>query len=130
MICSSEGKNGIKFIGEDGWIFVNRHELKASDPDILKIKLEPDDVQLYNTGENTDAFVNHYKNWLDCIVSRERCICDVEIGHRSATVCHLGNISLRLGRRLRWNPGTMTFYKDRTASETMMGRPMRAPWHL
>ncbi|UCD27830.1 MAG: Gfo/Idh/MocA family oxidoreductase [Planctomycetota bacterium] len=134
LICSSEPcgqeSNGIKFIGEDGWIFVNRRKIEASDPDILKIELGPDDVRLYNTGDNPNSFVNHYKNWLDCIQTRQRCICDVEVGHRSCTVCHLGNISLRLGRRLKWNAGPMTFFKDQTATDTMMGRPMRPPWHL
>jgi predicted dehydrogenase len=134
LICSSEpsehGSNGVKFEGKDGWIFVNRRTILASDPDILKIEPGPDDVLLYNTGDSPNSFVNHYKNWLDCIVSRDRCICDVEIGHRSATICHLGNISLRLGRDLKWNAGPMTFFKDQTASETMMGRPMRPPWHL
>jgi len=130
LICKSDGENGVKFIGEDGWIFVNRHRIEASDPDILKIELGPNDVRLYNTGDDPNAFINHYNNWLECVKTRERPICDVEIGHRSATVCHLGNISVRLGREIKWNAGPMTFFKDDTAANAMRGRPMRAPWHL
>jgi len=130
LICRSEGKNGVKFISDDGWLFVNRHEIKASDPEILKIELGPQDVRLYNTGDDPNGFTNHYTNWLDCIANRRRPICDVEIGHRSATVCHLGNIAMRLGREIKWNAGPMTFVKDETAMNAMMGRPMRPPWHL
>ena len=122
LICHSEGKNGIKFTGEDGWIFVNRGGIEASDPDILDIKLGPNDIRLYKSD-------HHHLNWLDCIATRERCICDVEIGHRSVTVCHLGNIAMRLGRQLKWDPETEKFVGDEVANQ-LIGKPMRAPWHL
>jgi predicted dehydrogenase len=118
----TEFGNGVKFTGENGWIFVSRGEIKASDPDILKIKLGPNDVHLYDSP-------NHHANWLDCIQSRKRCICDVEIGHRSVSVCHIGNISMRLGRPLQWDPVKEQFVGDDEAN-AMMSRPMRAPWHL
>ncbi len=114
--------NGIKFTGENGWIFVSRGEIQASDPDLLKSKFGPGDVRLYNSD-------HHHVNWLDCIQSRERCICDVEVGHRSVTVCHIGNISMRLGRPLNWDPQKEQFVGDDQAN-AMLGRPMRAPWHL
>jgi hypothetical protein len=101
---------------------VSRGEIKASDPEILKTELGPSDVRLYKSD-------HHHDNWLDCIASRERCICDVEIGHRSVSVCHLGNISMKLGRPLKWNPEKEMFEGDETANQ-MLGRPMRAPWHL
>jgi hypothetical protein len=62
-------------------------------------------------------------------MSRERCICDVEIGHRSVTVCHLGNIAIKLGRELHWDPKTEMFVNDEEANR-MLDRPRRAPWHL
>ncbi len=114
--------NGIMFTGTDGWIFVNRSEIAASDPALLEIELGPNDVRLYKSD-------HHHNNWLDCIQSRERCICDVEIGHRSVTVCHLGNISIRLGRPLEWDPKKEDFVGDEPASQ-MVRKPMRAPWHL
>ncbi len=114
--------NGIKFTGENGWIFVSRGEIKASDPDILKIELGANDVRLYKSD-------NHHKNWFDCIKSRERCICDVEIGYRSVTICHIGNISIRLGRPLKWDPEKEMFVGDEAANQ-MLRRPMRAPWHV
>ena len=114
--------NGIKFKGDNGWIFVSRGEIKASNPDILKIELGPNDVRLYKSD-------NHHANWLDCIQSRKRCICDVEIGHRSVTICHIGNISMRLGRPLKWDPVKEEFIGDNEAN-AMISRPKRAPWHL
>ncbi len=114
--------NGVKFTGEKGWIFVSRSEIRASDPEILKIELGPSDIRLYKSD-------HHHNNWLDCIASRERCICDVEIGHRSVSVCHIGNISMKLGRPLKWNPEKEMFEGDEAAN-AMLGRAMRAPWHL
>ncbi len=112
--------NGIKFTGSDGWIFVCRgNRLEASNPDI--IDSEPK-VRLYVSKD-------HHTNWLDCIESRKRCICDVEIGHRSVSICHMGNISMRLGRPLKWDPDNERFVDDEAANQ-MLSRPMRAPWHL
>ncbi|HQA00512.1 MAG TPA: gfo/Idh/MocA family oxidoreductase, partial [Phycisphaerae bacterium] len=68
-------------------------------------------------------------NWIECIKTRQRPICDVEVGHRSATVCHLGNIAMQLGRPLKWDPVKEQFIDD-DAANALLSRPMRAPWHL
>ena len=72
---------------------------------------------------------NHHANWLECIKTRKLPICDVEIGHRSATVCHLGNIAVRLGRSIKWDPVKEEFIGD-TDAPNMLSRPYRAPWKL
>ena len=91
--------------------------------DILKTRISTDsDVRLYVSDD-------HHNNWLDCIHSRERPICDVEVGHRSVTVCHLGNIAIKLGRELNWDPVKEEFVGDEQA-QRMCSKPMRAPWHL
>ena len=59
---------------------------------------------------------NHHANWLDCIKSRKLPICDVEIGHRSATVCHLGNIAIRTGRKITWDPVKEQIVGDKEAA--------------
>lgn len=121
--CNSGGENGVKFYGEnDQWIFVNRGKIEASNPDILKIELGPNDKHLYKSD-------HHHENWLNCIQTRERPICDVEIGHRSVTVCHLGNIAMRLGRTLKWDPKAEHFVNDPEA-DRFMSRPRRSPWAL
>ncbi len=89
---------------------------------MLKYQFTAREVRLHES----NAHPNH---WLDCIKSGERPICDVEIGHRSATVCHLGNIAIRLGRELHWDPKAERFVGDEQAN-LMTSRPMRAPWHV
>jgi predicted dehydrogenase len=120
--CHSQGENGAKFTGEDGWVFVSRGEIRASDPEILKTKFSSSDTRLYVSRD-------HHDNWLDCIQSRERPICDVEIGHRSCTICHLGNIAMQLGRELKWDPAAEQFVDDEQANR-LVSKPMRAPWHI
>ena len=72
---------------------------------------------------------NHMQNWLDCIRSRELPIADVEIGHRSTTVCHLGNIARWANRPLKWDPDAERFIDDDDAN-AYVSRPMREPWTL
>lgn len=120
--CHSDGENGVKFTGTNGWVFVSRETIRASDPEILKIELSGKDTRLYESRD-------HHENWLDCIQSRKRPICDVEIGHRSVTVCHLGNIAVKLGRELNWDPKAEQFVGDEQAN-LLTSKPMRSPWHL
>jgi hypothetical protein len=115
--------NGVLFVGDDGrWIFVNRDTIQASDPKIIDEPLPQDAVRLYPSN-------NHMGNFLDCVRSRKRPTCDVEVGHRSATVCHLGVIALRSGKQLRWDPAAEHFVGDPEANK-WLSRPMRAPWKL
>jgi len=123
LICQSEGRNGITFYGTDGRIFVCRGGVLECDPPEIKFEpLGPGDVHLYKSDD-------HVGNFLECVRTRKLPICDVEIGHRSCTVCHLGNIAIRLGRKLRWNPAAEHFVDDPEA-ERWIEKPMRAPWHL
>lgn len=113
---------GTTFIGSEGRIFVNRGKLKSTPEDILKQPLGSDAVRLYNS-------TNHHANFLECVKTRELPICDVEIGHRSATACHLGNIAVRLGRKIQWDAGTEQIPNDPEAA-AMLSRPYRQPWTL
>lgn len=122
-------KNGIRYEGTNGWIFVNRSKIEASDPELLKWEPGPNDKRVINTGTSDDNWANHYGNWIECIKTRQRPICDVEVGHRTATVCHLGNIAMTLGRLLKWDPAAEQFVGDDEAN-SMLSRPMRAPWKL
>ena len=73
--------------------------------------------------------MSHVRNFLDCMRSRRRPAADVEEGHLSATLCHIANISTRLGRSLRWDPEREIFADDSEASR-MLSRPYRTPWRL
>jgi predicted dehydrogenase len=112
--------SGTTFIGSKGRIHVNRGKLSSTPGDIIKQELGTDDVHLY-------ASSNHHANFLDCIKTRKQPICSVEVGHRSATACHLGNLAVRLGRKLNWDAEKEDFIDDKDAS-AMRTRPYRAPY--
>jgi predicted dehydrogenase len=124
LVClQGEGKGrSVEFQGERGTIGVWRGGIEASDPEILKAGEGEGREPLYVSDD-------HHQNWLDCIKSREKPICDVEIGHRSATVCHLGNIAIRSGRKIAWDPAAETIPDDAQAA-AMLSRPYRSPWQL
>ena len=101
-----EGKstpNDVQFLGSEGWIYVARGSIKSSLPDLITTPL-PDDraVKLYNSSD-------HMRNFFECVRSRKDPICDVEIGHRSISVAHLGVISVRMNQPLKWNPDQEVF---------------------
>lgn len=131
---------GVKFVGTDGQIAVNRGVLSSDPVDLVgppmkkgddpKIRQELNrklDEKILGMKEQLLLSRDHTRNFLDSIKSRELPICDVEIGHRSATVCHLGNITARLGRGVKWDPEQEKMIDDNEA-QTMVDRPYRAPW--
>jgi predicted dehydrogenase len=114
--------NGCIFEGEKGLLYVNRGTVRVWPDEIFEMPLKDSDVRLYESKE-------HHENWLACIKSRKLPICDVAIGHRSATVCHLGNISIRAGKKILWDPAKEEIVGDKETA-TMASRPYRAPWKL
>ena len=111
-----EGSEG--WIGNEGW----RGRLEASRPEILDSKFGPREVHLYSGPRE-------HRNFLDCVKSRKDPYFPVEAGHRCFSVAHLGNISIRLGRPVRWDPAAETFVDD-PAAERLTSRARREPWHL
>jgi hypothetical protein len=112
---------GAVFLGDEGKITIDRGRLTA-DPAELGEPLEDPEVRLYVSD-------SHMQNWFDCMRSREKPVADVEIGHRSATVCHLGNIARWVGRKLRWDPEAETFPEDDEAN-ALVSREQRAPYQI
>jgi predicted dehydrogenase len=113
-------QHGVKFHGADGWIFVSRGVIEASDPDLLTSPLPAGAQRLYVSDD-------HMGNFFACVRTREQPICDAEIGHRSVSVCHLGVIAMRLGRKLTWDPKAEQFTGDDEANGHL-AREMREPW--
>ena len=113
-------QHGVKFEGADGWIWVTRGSIEASNPEFLTTPLAADGIRLYESND-------HMGNFFDCIRTRKAPICEAEIGHRSASLCHLGVLSLRLGRKLQWNPETEQFIGDDDANHWLR-RELRKPW--
>jgi predicted dehydrogenase len=113
-------QHGVKFIGSDGWIWVTRGEIMASDPELLVEPLPANAQRLYVSDD-------HMGNFFDCVRSRKPPICDVQRGHRSVSVCHLGVIAIRLGRELKWDPAAESFQDDAEANQWLSREP-RKPW--
>jgi len=113
---------GIEFIGSEGRVIVNRGHLQTDPPGLEHEPIGPNEIHLYESR-------GHHDDWLAAIRTRTKPICDVAIGHRSASVCHLGNIAYWLKRPLRWDPDKEEFIGDAEAGR-MLQRPMRSPWRL
>ena len=113
---------GVLFIGDKGTILVNRGKFVATPESIGAEKIPENGIHLYKSG-------NHLRDFLDCVKSRQRPICDVEIGARSATVCHLGNLAYWNHRTLKWDPAQEQFIGDAEAN-TWINRTNREPWKL
>ena len=115
-----KGPGGVTFHGPKGNIYVTRGKISSDPESILQEPLTSSDVRLYESD-------NHMQNWLDCIKTREKPICDVEIGHRSVSVCHLANICGLLKRKLYWDAEKELFKNDVEAN-AMLDREERAPY--
>lgn len=113
---------GTEFIGERGKLFVYRGGIVATPSELLKDVDVPKIV-------NSQANLAHVNNFFDCVKSRQRPVADVEIGHRSATVCHLGNIAVRSGKKIAWDPSAEAIVGDSEASKWLT-KAYRSPWTL
>lgn len=112
----------IEFHGTEGRIGVDRGVLVADPPSLLRERWGPGDIRLYESHD-------HMGNWLEAIRSRRPTICPAGVGHRSVSVCHLGNLAYRLRRPLAWDPDRERFVNDPLA-DRLLWRPMRPPWVL
>lgn len=124
---------GAIFIGEKGKLEINRNKFNSNPPEIaneLRKQLDIDEEER-KWSDNLALWQArwHMQDWLDCIRSRKRPIADVEIGHRSISVCHLANITRTVGRSLRWNPQQEQFVGDEEANK-YLDRPRRAGFEL
>ena len=118
-----EIRQGTRWIGDKGWIYVNRgNTLEASDKQILREQIGPEEIHLYKSP-------GHWRNFIDCVKSRKTTITPCEVAHRSASPGHLGQIAMILGRKLYFDPDTEEILNDEEAGR-MLGNAMRSPWHL
>lgn len=114
------GEGGVTFKGTDGEIFVTRGQFRAKPESIAQEPIPDSGVRLYKSN-------NHIQDFIECVRSRKRPICDVEIGCRSVTVCHLGNLAYWNHRRLKWDPKAELFVGDAEANK-WLNPPKRSPW--
>jgi len=121
----TSGTPSLRFEGSEGWIGNRgwRAPLQAEPKSILNSVIGSNEIHLYT------CKAGEQRNFLDCVKSRKDCYFPPEIGQRCFTIAHIGNISMLLGRKLRWNPETERFINDQQANR-MLSRAMRSPWRL
>ncbi len=138
LIVEDEGRNGVMFEGERDHLFVNRGTIAGRPVDALKddpfpreqFKLYPyDNLARPERMGKLDAIINHMGNFFDCVRDRQPPISDVVTQHRAASVCHLANIAMRLGRKLRWDPTGEVFVGDDEANGWLR-REQRKPYQI
>ncbi|HEY3861488.1 MAG TPA: Gfo/Idh/MocA family oxidoreductase [Verrucomicrobiae bacterium] len=120
-----EIRSGIKWIGTDGWVWVDRSNFEASNEDWGDMKQLPENLRKIKLTLSND----HYRNFLDSVKSRQPAIAPVETAHHSAIPGHLGLISMLVGRRLQWDSEKEVILNDAEASQ-LLTRPYRHPWKL
>ncbi len=122
VINENGQRNGVKFIGTDGWIWVNRDEISASSKELLRAPLPSNAVRL-------EVSHNHMKNFFEAVRSRKDPISPIEEGHRSAVIGHLIVIGLRSGRKFQWDPDKEIFVDDSAEiGNAQLAREMRKPY--
>jgi len=124
MTCKP-GNPSIKFIGSEGWIGNTgwRGPVQASSQKTLDSQIGPEELRLYTNPKGEHDY------FLQCVKSRQDPYFPVDIGHRVSTVCHLANIAIKLGRKLKWDPKREQFVGDDGANK-MLDRARRDPWQL
>lgn len=124
---------GAVFVGERGKLEINRNKVVSNPPEIAAEILAAVDVAAEERAWSDETALwqarQHLQNWLDCVRSRARPVADVEIGHRSVTVCHLAGIARRVGRPLEWDPAAERFVNDAEA-DALLSRPRRSGFEL
>jgi len=114
--------SGTKWIGEHGWVWVDRGEFMTEPESLKRAVIGPEEMRLYKSRD-------HHQNFLDCVRSRAKTITPAETAHRSASVGHLGVIAMEVGRKIKWDPATETIIGDPEA-ERLLGHSYRKPWQL
>lgn len=120
-----EIRSGVKWIGTDGWVWVDRGGFDASNPAWKKGKSLPEELRK----QKLYVSANHWQNFLDCIKTRKPTITPVQIGHHSALPGHLGYISMITGRKLNWDVANELIIGDPEA-EQLTRREYRAPYKI
>lgn len=137
IVCKTDKDKGfyVEIEGSEGRLEFGYKGLKTFPESLKTSKIGPNEIHLPESvpgrTEQTSKFLvpDQVRNFIDCVKSRKDPIAAVEIGHRTASLCHLGNTAMRLNRKLKWDPEKEIFPGDDEANK-MLHRPMREPWQL
>jgi predicted dehydrogenase len=124
MIGGSKGQRGLRLVGTDGWIFIHIHggRLESEPQALLREKIGPNELHL-------ERSPGHHQDFINCVKGRKQPLAHAEIGHRTATICHLLNIAYATGRKLNWDPETETIINDSDVNRIVQ-KAMRSPWQV
>ncbi len=124
----SKQPNGCRFLGDEGWVKVNwsKPGFEASDPALRDVPFKPSDTRLHVSP--AEGMTGHTLDLLHCIRTRQEPVAPFEQGHRATTIGNVADITVRLGRKLRWDWETETF--DDEQANAMRSRPMREPYTI
>jgi hypothetical protein len=120
---SSKNRKGTKWIGEDGWVYVDRGKIECSNREWLQENYDRGAIKAYESND-------HRQNFLDCIRSREATIAPAETAHRSVTPGHLGYVSQALGRPVKWDPTNENVINDAEADKLLKEVNYRENWSI
>ena len=136
LVCATtKGGFGTRFEGSEGWVEYGYKGVTTSPESLATSAIKSDEIRLpvSNSERKEDASRNyipdHVRNFIDSVKSRNDPVNPVEAGHRTATLCHVANIAMRLKRKLNWDPEREQFVNDEEANK-LLDRPMRNPWQL
>lgn len=122
FVDNQKQRQGVRFEGTEGWVFVKRGAIDAEPKSLLREQIEPE--QRHLTVSN-----DHWGSFLECIKTRQTPVSSVDAAVRTDTVCHISDIAMRLGRKLRWDPQGEAFVDDVEANR-WLSRAWRSPWRL
>jgi predicted dehydrogenase len=120
---------GCRFEGNEGWVHVSREGIWAEPASLLTLQLKPHDTHLHASPEFSDPYTAHTADFFRAVRTRQDPVSPVEAGHAASTLGNVADISLRLGRKLTWDPLHNQFVAD-DAANTMLDRPLRSPWAM
>lgn len=120
LIISNKLRGGVTFKGTEGWVYANRGTHEVFPEKLKDTVIGPNEINLYKSD-------NHFRNFIDCVLSRKETIAPAEISHHSIAMSHLGNIAMRLQQDLDWDPQAEKFLNNDQAN-AMLHRTMREPW--
>lgn len=132
LTCVTKPKTSLcRFVGTDGWVQYSSGKIETSEG--LDRTIGGNDIRLAESNPNRtendykNYLPDHVRNFIECVKSRQETISPVECGHRTASICHLGNIAMRLKREIRWDPAAEEIVRDDEATKLMSRKP-RDPW--
>lgn len=114
--------NAVQFLGSTGKIEISRSFYRSDIEKLTEMKLKETDEALYKSND-------HYQDWVDAIKNRTNPVSDVEIGHRTSSLCNIVNMAYDLERPLKWSPSQEQFIDDNDAN-ALLSRPFRGKWNF